>query len=427
MYIPRLFWVAFNKRNGINLYSLVDAAHKYESLDSFADKEKIMVYLCKNLLRSIQLNEFKHKKDYISNEFYKNNRTELSKLLCMKPELRAESSKEYNSNLHRVIATNRNPANKNKKVIIINSEDLKERAPEFQPPVESRLSKKRASISHSKKMGNKTTTDSDNTTTPTCSTTATFESDNNNINQPASSDVLHMESSLSRYDIILKKINSISKKHIFNILSADYTVNLKSLSELKTAPGVISTVNSRRQSSLLTCCMPDLSKNFLPIVYLISKCIYLISLFAQFFFLNRLIGNGEFYMLGVNLIRSFLTDDSWPRLSVFPRVTLCEIFIREIGTVHPYVIQCVLRINIFNEVIFVVIWFWLVFLICVLTIDALYHLVCILYSCTSCKRKEFALKYLDFIRINSVVHDEAKNILNQEIFNDIRLILNNNK
>jgi hypothetical protein len=121
MYIPRLFWVAFNRRNGINLYSLVDAALKYESLDSFAEKEKIMVYLCKNLLRSIQMNEFKHKNDYTSTQLYKNSRAELSKLLNMKPELRAENSKQYNKDLSKVIEANRTAKNKSKKVVIINS------------------------------------------------------------------------------------------------------------------------------------------------------------------------------------------------------------------------------------------------------------------------------------------------------------------
>ena len=34
--------------------------------------------------------------------------------------------------------------------------------------------------------------------------------------------------------------------------------------------------------------------------------------------------------------------------------------IREIGINHFYTVQCVLRINLFNEVIFIIQWFWLI-------------------------------------------------------------------
>lgn len=51
MYFPRFLWLTFNSRYGIDLHNLVDAAKKYESVDSFENREKILVYLCKNLLR----------------------------------------------------------------------------------------------------------------------------------------------------------------------------------------------------------------------------------------------------------------------------------------------------------------------------------------------------------------------------------------
>jgi len=67
------------------------------------------------------MNEFKHKNDYTSTQLYKNSRAELSKLLNMKPELRAENSKQYNKDLSKVIEANRTAKNKSKKVVIINS------------------------------------------------------------------------------------------------------------------------------------------------------------------------------------------------------------------------------------------------------------------------------------------------------------------
>lgn len=57
MYLPRIMWVGLNHRYGISLKNLIDAAKKYESVDLFSNKEKILIYMCKNLLRTLQLNQ----------------------------------------------------------------------------------------------------------------------------------------------------------------------------------------------------------------------------------------------------------------------------------------------------------------------------------------------------------------------------------
>jgi hypothetical protein len=62
----------------------------------------------------------------------------------------------------------------------------------------------------------------------------------------------------------------------------------------------------------------------------------------------------------------------WPMSDRFPRVTLCDFQIRQQTNVHRYTVQCVLPINLFNEKVFLLIWFWLIFVGLSTVLDILY-------------------------------------------------------
>jgi hypothetical protein len=73
------------------------------------------------------------------------------------------------------------------------------------------------------------------------------------------------------------------------------------------------------------------------------------------------LGN-DYHLFGFEVIHKFVRGLDWGESKRFPRVTLCDFHIREIGIVHRYTVQCVLPINLFNEKIFLILWFWILLL-----------------------------------------------------------------
>jgi hypothetical protein len=98
--------------------------------------------------------------------------------------------------------------------------------------------------------------------------------------------------------------------------------------------------------------------NYLVVLYMFVKTLWLTNAVSQLFLLNRFIGN-DYHAFGIEIIQMLLSGQEWHELRHFPRVTYCDFKIREIGNQHDWTVQCVLRINLFNEVIYIFMWFWL--------------------------------------------------------------------
>ena len=117
--------------------------------------------------------------------------------------------------------------------------------------------------------------------------------------------------------------------------------------------------------------------NFLTYTYPAVKALFIVNIVAQMFLLSLWLGKqlptqsswaqnnfikgfcaiGEGYRwYGFDILFSMIMEGK--RMSdvtnLFPRVTWCEVLEREKESIHPHQMHCVLPINLFNEMVFLV-------------------------------------------------------------------------
>jgi hypothetical protein len=79
--------------------------------------------------------------------------------------------------------------------------------------------------------------------------------------------------------------------------------------------------------------------NYLLALFVFVKIAYTVNSFAQLFILNHFLGN-DFLLLGIEVMSKIWYGDDWTQLKRFPRVTMCDFRIREVGIVHRYTVYC---------------------------------------------------------------------------------------
>jgi len=147
----------------------------------------------------------------------------------------------------------------------------------------------------------------------------------------------------------------------------------------------------RLRRRISRCFLPtNRSGYYISALYMTIKILYLANACGQFFLLNVFMG-ANFNMYGFYVIRDLVQGrDAWesPR---FPRVTMCDFVIRNLGeNNHKNTIQCTLPINLFNEKIFIFIWFWL----CLVAAMSCYSFFTWFFTFTSSSRSSFIKRYL---------------------------------
>lgn len=114
--------------------------------------------------------------------------------------------------------------------------------------------------------------------------------------------------------------------------------------------------------------------NYLISLYIVVKLLFIANVFGQLFALNFFLGH-DFHAYGVDVVSALMRGDDWTASQRFPRITMCDFLVRRLGNVQRYTVQCVLPINLFNEKIYLFIWFWLVVLTIVTTFTLLQWIV----------------------------------------------------
>jgi hypothetical protein len=243
-YMPRIFWRTMNVRSGLDLVNLVDASLKYDNVDKFHDRDKIMSYIVRNVERYIGARRSRYERLYGQN-------------VCAIHKQTEDFTKNYDGKFN------------------------------FKP--QQKLS------------------------------------------------------TLSSF--LFKDKNKNFKKQKCDEYDSRYTKNKKiSLSFCRSCWEktcvYISTVCFWKGKRL---------GNYLVVLYMFVKTLWLTNAIGQLFMLNRFIGN-DYHAFGLEIINTLLSGHEWHELKHFPRVTYCDFKIREIGNQHDWTVQCVLRINLFNEV-----------------------------------------------------------------------------
>ncbi|KAF7637426.1 Innexin [Meloidogyne graminicola] len=148
------------------------------------------------------------------------------------------------------------------------------------------------------------------------------------------------------------------------------------------------------------------SGSFVMCLYIFIKLVYLLNIFGQFYILNFFIGH-NYRWWGLDVLNALLTGKNWQDSPIFPRLTLCDVPIRRLGDTVRYTLQCHLRINTYNEKIYLFIWWGFLLVALITFLNFIYYLI--------------AFICLPFTRENTIRHLLKQNRFDPIIYSSNRL------
>ncbi|KAI6182780.1 Innexin [Aphelenchoides bicaudatus] len=157
--------------------------------------------------------------------------------------------------------------------------------------------------------------------------------------------------------------------------------------------------------------------SYVSMLYLVIKLLYLLNVFGQFILLNNFIGRG-YTLWGWTALSSLWSGEGWTDSPVFPRVSLCDFRVRRLANIHRYTVQCVLMINMFNEKIYLFLWFWLMFVAISTIINFIY---CVVSLIPPASRQRTLLQLLKSEDMRHLTEDpHTRRCINEFALNGLR-------
>ncbi|GJQ72981.1 putative structural component of the gap junctions [Trypoxylus dichotomus] len=116
--------------------------------------------------------------------------------------------------------------------------------------------------------------------------------------------------------------------------------------------------------------------------YIICEALALVNVIGQMFLMNRFF-DGAFLTFGIDVIQFMDSDQEDrvdPMIQIFPRMTKCTFYKYGVsGEIERHDAICILPLNVFNEKIYVFLWFWFIIL-AILTAGTLIYRIIIILS-----------------------------------------------
>lgn len=172
----------------------------------------------------------------------------------------------------------------------------------------------------------------------------------------------------------------------------------------------------------------------LTILYLSFKFTNLLSTLTQLYVLNKFFAPMEYTYWGFGLLSDWFSGKDWRQSGQFPRVTFCDVQIRQPQSNRPpinYSLQCLLKMNMYNEKMFLLIWFGLIALALFSGVNFLLwlHRISMTSSARSFILDQLIAFYPSVDRLNAaeasdqfVLHKFVRHFLGRDCFLLLRLI-----
>ncbi|XP_051167414.1 innexin inx2-like [Leptopilina boulardi] len=151
------------------------------------------------------------------------------------------------------------------------------------------------------------------------------------------------------------------------------------------------------------------SNNFYAIRFFVCELLNLLNSISQIYFLDLLL-NGKFSLLGPAAVTFATAYDTKkmidPLKQIFPLTGKCTLnTYGPSGTIQYYDAFCILSLNIINEKIFIILWFWLIILCILGTITIIYRLVMFTHPWARIYLLQAQTRFLERKKIINVVRE----------------------